>query len=117
MSQVERRGAVRIPARLAMEIALDSTAERVESLNVSASGVYFTSPTFIEPLTRVQITLALPDGDPPGSTHDVRCDGVVVRTVPEAPDPSVDRYEIACCFTMVSDRERLEAYILSHVPF
>ncbi len=117
MSHKERRGAVRVPARLAMEISLGTGAERVQSLNVSASGVYFTSSRFIEPLTRVQMTLALPDSDDPDVTHEVRCDGVVVRTVPEAADPDVDHYEIACCFTLVSDRERLENYILSHMPF
>ena len=44
MTQVDRRKAVRIPAKLAMEIRIsDVDKARVESINVSANGVYFTS--------------------------------------------------------------------------
>ncbi len=122
MGHVERRGAVRIPAKLAMEIRLGDAEGRakVHSLNVSANGVYFKTPKFIPVLTRLDITLDLPvdsEDEVPGET--VVCSGVVVRTVPELETPGVPEYEIACYFTSIdeADRETLEAYILKQVAF
>jgi hypothetical protein len=117
MTRVERRSAARFPARLAMEITLGADRTRAESLNVSANGVYFSSRAFIPLLTRLRITLELPEGA--GASSRVACDGVVVRTEPEAESAAVAEYEVACYFTDMSDtdRERLESYILRHVPF
>jgi len=117
MTRVERRSAARLPARLAMEITLGADRARAESLNVSANGVYFASKAFIPLLTRLRITLELPEGA--GSSSRVACDGVVVRTEPEVESASVAEYEVACYFTDMSDTDRdcLESYILRHVPF
>jgi len=43
----------------------------------------------------------------------------VVRTEPEVETTGEDDYQVACYFTDISDqdRERLESYILRHVPF
>lgn len=119
MTQVERRGAVRVPARLAMEIAVHGDTAHVESLNVSANGVYFSSSTYIPVLTKLRITLDLPGTGKGARSRSVACDGVVVRTEPEAQEDSVDEYNVACFFTSISDqdREKLEQYILKHVPF
>jgi hypothetical protein len=117
MTHAERRGAARVNARLAMEITLGDGRARAESLNVSANGVYFASQRFIPLLTRLRITLELP-GEGGGRSR-VSCDGVVVRTEPEAETPDAGEYQVACYFTDISERDqsRLEAYILSHVPF
>ena len=122
MAKVERRGAVRIPAKLAMEIRIgDVDTARVESINVSANGVYFTSTRYIPELTKLDITLDLPrSGAEPSARGDsVVCSGVVVRTEPEEEQPGVSEYEIACYFTSIdnSDKETLESYILKQVAF
>jgi hypothetical protein len=100
-----------------MEITLGGDRASAESLNVSANGVYFASRAFIPILTRLRITLELPESA--GANSQVSCDGVVVRTEPEAEEPTVREYQVACYFTDISDadRQRLEAYILRHVPF
>jgi len=105
-----------------MELKLSGKSfGRVESINVSANGVYFSSPEFIAPLTKLQITLLLPESSDSESTerHEVVCDGVVVRTVPEEPQEGATAYEVACYFTTISEngRERLEAYILGQLAF
>jgi len=117
MTKVERRSAARVPARLAMEITLGGGRARAETLNVSANGVYFASTSFIPLLTKLRITLELPEDDTKASQ--VTCDGVVVRTEPEVETAGEDDYQVACYFTDMSenDRERLESYILRHVPF
>jgi c-di-GMP-binding flagellar brake protein YcgR len=119
MTHVERRGSVRVPARLAMEIAVHGGTTSVESLNVSANGVYFATRYFIPVLTRLRITLDLAGEGKGARSTSVACDGVVVRTEPEFEDPAVDEYSVACYFTSISerDREALETYILKHVPF
>ena len=98
-----------------MEIVVGEDAAHVETVNVSASGVYFTSTTFIEPLTKLRVVLDIPGeaGQPGGLV----CDGVVVRTEPDAGETGVTEYQVACYFTDVADTARLEKYILSHVPF
>jgi len=100
---------------MAMEIVIGEDAAHVETVNVSASGVYFTSTTFIEPLTKLRVTLDIPAE--PGKSGGLVCDGVVVRTEPEAHEDGVTEYQVACYFTDVSDTERLEKYILSNAPF
>lgn len=121
MANAERRGAVRIPAKLAMEIQIsDGGSSKVESINVSANGVYFISTTYIPVLTRLDITLDLPkSGQKSAHGQSVLCSGVVVRTEPETESPNVAEYEIACYFTSInnSDKETLETYILKQVAF
>jgi hypothetical protein len=122
MKTKERRKAVRAPAKLAMEIKLSGKdCGQLETINVSANGVYFSSPAFIAPLTRLEITLVLPENtETPGATkREVACEGVVVRTEPEHEESQRDRYDIACYFTSITknDREHLESYILSQMTF
>jgi hypothetical protein len=92
-----------------------------ETINVSANGVYFTSPAYIAPLTRLEIILLLPEtvGGRSDSKREVSCEGVVVRTEPEAQGPNHSSYDIACFFTAISeaDREHLELYILQQLTF
>jgi PilZ domain len=100
-----------------MEITLGDDRAQTESLNVSANGVYFASGSYIPLLTKLRITLELPADA--GRKSRVACDGVVVRTEPEMESPGTAEYQVACFFTNIadSDRERLESYILRHVPF
>lgn len=104
-----------------MEIRInDVDTARVESLNVSANGVYFSSNVYIPVLTRLDITLDLPPADKTARTGEtVVCSGVVVRTEPEEETPGTDDYQIACYFTSIdeSDKETLESYILKQVAF
>jgi hypothetical protein len=122
MSRSERRRSARAPAKLAMELKLSGRDfGRLETINVSANGVYFTSPSYIEPLTRLEIVLLLPESSDPGGgrKREVSCEGVVVRTQPESPREGTSQYDIACFFTAISesDRANLEAYILTQLAF
>jgi len=105
----ERRRGQRVDARLRLEVRLprgDGGLERatLETLNISTSGVYFESDHFIEPMTKLDMVLQLPvqakDGQAPTpAVAPLHCEGIVVRVVPEAPDPARDRYEVAVFFT------------------
>jgi c-di-GMP-binding flagellar brake protein YcgR len=119
----ERRRAVRVPAQLALQIKISGQDyARIESINVSANGVYFSLPTYLPVLTKVEIGLSLPaDNSESGFQESkmVTCEGVVVRIEPEQEQPGVSRYDVACYFTSIDeeDSEFLESYILKQVAF
>jgi len=110
---------MRAPAKLAMEVMLGGKGVGgLETINVSANGVYFASPTYIAPLTRLEIVLVLPD---PGRSRQrkVTCQGIVVRTEPETEEENRHSYDVACFFTSIdeTDRADLESYILAQLTF
>ena len=120
---LERRRAVRVPAQLALQVKISGrNYAQIDSINVSANGVYFSLPTFIPVLTKLEINLSLPDEESgPGrqESRSVTCEGVVVRIEPEQEEPGLSKYEVACYFTSIAekDMEFLESYILKQVAF
>ncbi len=118
MIQKERRKAQRVEARLSMEVSLETAGvggKEVETLNVSTNGAYFVLDHFLEPLTKIEVTIVVPGEKTP---HSVTCQGIVVRTEPEEPSPDVDSYNVACFFTHIPEKELeiLEFYILQNIP-
>ncbi len=104
-TQGERRKAQRVDARLSIEVRLPrpdgSLAQTsLETINISTSGVYFQADHFIEPMTKLDMLFQLPvPGTDGARSAAVRCEGIVVRTVPERPGPDGTRYEVAVFFT------------------
>lgn len=119
---VDRRRAQRVDARMKLTVQVPrpdgSLAQaNLETLNISSSGLYFQTDHFIEPMTKLDLLLELPvqaasPGGPP-RTAAVRCEGIVVRSVPESPDQAVASYEVAVFFTHFESEAlaRLEDHI------
>lgn len=113
----ERRKDVRTSARLPVELASgDDGTLSVSSLNIGAGGVYVEVPRFIEPLTKLSLSMMIPGPTPEEEASLVETEAIVVRVLPEQPDPDVDRYEVACAFLDLSDENRdiVNRYILTH---
>lgn len=114
----ERRRAPRVVAKLAMQIAGlggDSPVLTTESINLSAGGLQFQSKVTIEPLTRVALTLLLPPfGRRLRRERVVQCQGVIVRAAEIEEPRKKPRFELACCFTDISeeDRDLVEQYVV-----
>ena len=89
MMNTERRKAQRVEANLAVTITGGLGAAKGIALNISTSGIYFESPHFMEPLTKVRLVLHVPDPDPKRGEAAVTCDGIVVRVEPEKKDPAL----------------------------
>lgn len=114
---VERRKTPRIDARLALQVErkLKSSGERPvssESLNLSTGGLLCQVKNYVEPLTRVGLTILLPSFGRQGKkTQVINCEGVVVRCDHDEKDDH--SYELACCFTDVrrEDRQLIEEYV------
>lgn len=80
----------------------------VRSVNLSAAGVAYESPHWVEPLTRLEIMFVFPPdsaGDSPAERL-VRADAVVMRTEPEEPSEECDAYRVACAFTSIRPEDR-----------
>jgi hypothetical protein len=109
----ERRRGRRVEARLQIELQLEPGSPRhaSDTINISANGVYFRSPRYVAPLTKLGLRLLLPMAA--GAEEPVDCQGIVVRCIPEEPAPDVESYEIACYFTEPSPefRARLGEYV------
>ncbi len=88
----------------------------VSSLNVSTGGVYVEVPRFIEPLTKLFLTMLVPGPTPGEEPVFVDTTAIVVRTMPDAPRSDADRYEIACAFLDLGDEHRdvINRYVLTH---
>ena len=109
----DRRTAQRVDAKLEMQLHLprEGSIERLETINVSSAGVYFRSPSFIEPMTRLEMSFDVPLSS--GENRPIRCEGVVARTVPESATDSVEDFEVAVFFTSIDreSRKNLAHYI------
>jgi hypothetical protein len=102
----DRRRGERVDAKLTLRVDLPASGEvaDLETINISTSGVYFRSDHFIAPMTKLAMALELSvSGDDGGeaTVEVLRCEGLVVRTLPEEPDPALDAYEVAVFFTGV----------------
>lgn len=114
----ERRQEIRVDARLSMRVegAHDGASAQIvtESQNVSASGVYCLSSHYLPPLSKVQLTIVLPQI--PGTSRAkelVKCEGIVVRCELAPGRRAEPRYQLACMFSGIERdlRERLEEFV------
>lgn len=112
----ERRRARRVDASLSLQLHLDLAGlddpGALETLNVSSTGVYFRSETYIEPMTKLSLTFDVAT-DEEGTQMPVSCEGIVARVLPELPDEKADGYEVAVFFTTIDAESlhHLERYI------
>jgi hypothetical protein len=118
MTFKERRRAKRVEANLALTIVGEAGEETGKTLNISTNGVYFQSPRFIDPLTKVSFEILLPKGEDGTSKRPIKCEGIVVRVEPEKQDPSVSSYNIAVFFTALSDasQKSLDSFVKQRLP-
>ncbi|MCK4236614.1 MAG: PilZ domain-containing protein [Candidatus Krumholzibacteria bacterium] len=115
----ERRKAQRVEANLAITLSGGPAEEATgKTLNISTNGVYFQSPRFMEPLTKVQLELMIPDPEcQDEGESSVTIEGIVVRVDPEKKDAAVSSYHVAVFFTFVTEyaKDILTEYIKRRV--
>ena len=112
-SSVDRRRAQRVDAKLNLELQLPVANGHsvLETINVSSAGLYFRSPRYIEPMTKLAMSFDVPMRS--GGQKSVSCEGIVARITPEAPAADTDSFEVAVFFTDIDNQSRknLTAYI------
>jgi PilZ domain-containing protein len=112
----EKRLHPRVSQRLTVHSS-DGARVALETINLSAGGLFCTSPAWVAPMTRLALALELPgpSGNSDG-TAVVRGEAVVVRTEPPAPVPNHDGgYRIALFFSRMDDahRQTLQGFLKS----
>jgi len=119
-SDAERRKTPRARAEFRVQLSGPDESKQesitVSTLNVSTGGVYVEVPRFIEPLTKLFLTMLVPGPTPDEEPIFVDTEAIVVRTSPEQEQPGATRYEIACAFLNLADEHRdiLNRYVLTH---
>jgi hypothetical protein len=106
----EKRRHPRVPDQLTIRAAHDGGVS-LQTINLSAGGLFCTSPTFIAPMTRLSLMMDLPHREAPAR---IEGEAVVVRTEPGAPVPSHQGgYRVALFFSRLEedDRRALQAYL------
>lgn len=106
----EKRQALRIEERLPIKIIEGASGMVVETKNISASGVYFTTDKPMPIMSKVMITMLIPDAH--GKNSKVECAGTVVRTAP-ANERDKTLYETAIFFDDIT--EKAKNTILKHI--
>ena len=104
-------------ANVDLVIRTEDGSDEIRAVDLSAAGVAFHSPRWIEAFTKLEVVFVFPPAAAGyghvGDERLVRVDAVVMRTVPEDPDDSVSSYRVACCFTSI--REDDKAFIADYV--
>ena len=112
----EKRHHPRIPERLTVHSS-DGAHVALETINLSAGGLFCTSPAWVAPMTRLALALELPSAaaNGPGAAV-VRGEAIVIRTEPAAPAVTHEGgYRIALFFSRMDDEHRqvLQAFLKS----
>lgn len=115
MTITERRKSQRVQVDLSVAVTGMGAEARGRALNISTGGIYFESPHYLSPLTKVRLDLRVPNAKSSMKESSVSCEGVVVRVEPEQKDPSVKQYRVAILFTQVPEHslEILDKFIRS----
>lgn len=93
----DRRGAERHERVLPVRMGHDGgEGLRAESINISSRGLYCKVSRYVQPFSKLKVSLDLPfaDGDP----VPLECDGVVVRVEPDVETPGTREYRLAIYF-------------------
>lgn len=113
-SMPDKRQHPRVAQRLTVRAA-DGTNVALETINLSAGGLFCTSPSWVAPMTRLALALELPSPTGNGDAL-VRGEAVVVRTEPPAPTAAhTGGYRIALFFSRMDDdhRHALQSFLKS----
>ncbi len=108
----ERRRSPRVPARhdlVVRPIDADGTELRAQSVNLNLGGLYCTLDHWLQPFTKIAISLSLPislDVDESKSV-DIAVDGVVVRIEPAKREVGRTSYECAVAFVGLDEDAEL----------
>ena len=110
----DKRQHPRVAQRLTVRAA-DGSDVSLETINLSAGGLFCTSPSWVAPMTRLALSLQLPSPTGNGDAV-VRGEAVVVRTEPTAPTAAhAGGYRIALFFSRMDDdhRQTLQSFLKS----
>jgi len=103
-SSKERRQFPRLSNNIPIKLVKEDGDIVTETANISRSGIYCKVDTFLEPMTKLKISLLIPmRKNGRNTTKKVTCEGAVVRT--EQIPGEVEAYNVAIFFQDISKRD------------
>jgi hypothetical protein len=111
---IEKRRHPRVAKTLPLKIADAKATFITETKNISRSGAYCQVRKIIPPLTKLGITLFVPNVESKNSqSQKIKCEGVVVRSEPVVQDGNIKYYNIAIFFNRIreADAQVIERYV------
>src|SRR5206468_1505604 len=99
--------------RVAHRIRVQSSsheAVELETIDLSAGGLSCSTPAFLPLMTKLAVSMVLPEMRPAGTDGDghgtINGEAVVVRTAPAAPTDGQTSYRVALFFSRMDDEDR-----------
>ena len=101
---IDRRQHPRLANNIPLKISREDGKDLVtKTVNISKAGAYCQVDHFIEPMTKLKLSLLIPQKKSGKTTSKkVVCGGVIVRT---EPDTAPDKYNIAIFFNDITQRD------------
>ena len=111
--RTERRAHARYEIQFDVETRDPGVVARLEARDLSLGGLYCASPTDFPEMTRLGVTLLLPNGNGSGKPMPLDVEAVVVRRTKLPSATGTPRYELGLYFTQMTDmqRERIARYL------
>ncbi|MFQ5876716.1 MAG: PilZ domain-containing protein [Acidobacteriota bacterium] len=111
---VDKRRHPRIAQRLRVQSHHRGDLE-LETHDLSAGGLYCSSPVFLAPMTRMALSLLLPPDGPGKAGGRVKGEAIVVRSEPDPGRRAKGAYRVALFFSRMDeeDRRRLHDFLES----
>jgi len=102
----EKRKTPRIEKKIPIKVREGDYCSVVETKNISASGVYFTTEKPLPHMSKVMVTLLLPTNRDRNTK--IECKGTVVRTTPVAVQNNQNKtiYEMAIFFDEINEKTK-----------
>ena len=114
MSRPDTRRHPRVAHRIRVRSSSQEAVD-LETIDLSAGGLSCTAPAFLPPMTRMAVSLVLPNprssAPHDGDGHEVvNGEAIVVRTEPAAPVDGAATYRLALFFSRMDDADRMRLH-------
>jgi len=113
----EKRRHPRVAKRIRVRSSSREAVE-LETIDLSAGGFFCTAPAFLPPMTKMAVSLVLPQPASVAAKGELVVNGeaIVVRTEPPLPARGANGYRIALFFSRMeeTDRQKLLGFLESH---
>jgi len=113
----DRRRFPRVLKNLAIKLKDQSVDFVTETKNLSCIGAYCRINAFVPCLTKLKVTLLLPDTKNHGASRTVTCEATVVRAERVTDTAEASTYDIALYFNKISpsDMKKIDRYVKAHL--
>ncbi len=120
--RTDRRQNPRLIRNVPIRVRLPGQDVAIESMDISCNGICCRVNNYIPEMTRLEIIMILPpagdsEDEIESSSHQVKCEGVVVRVEDELSEGNTKTYNTAIYFDKIEEEEKqkLLSFVLNEI--